>query len=162
MGTVYRVLGEAKIAESPTYTPDRLIVEECENIHVHYRDVRIEMSEEEFHVFAKTMVKASETLKRKMLTIGSVNPYDESHWQGYEVEDERHREGIELVKKLIVEGKKILPILVRPNGDGTYQRLDGFKRYMAYKQLGHGLIQCIVDPEAPRGGQEGMEWEEKD
>jgi hypothetical protein len=116
---------------------------------------------------------------RVRLDIDTINPYDRNHLPGSI--DEEHRKGIEVAKRLIGEGKKILPVLVREFGidsdpercgrtfncsvglpvDFQYQRLDGFKRYMAYKELGHRVIECVVDNSSFPGGQHKMDFIER-
>ena len=86
--------------------------------------------------------------------IGSIWPYDFFHVKGQIEKDEYHNQGIELVKKLIKAGKKIRPILVSSNG----HKLDGFKRYMAYKQLGYKEIDVIIHPDPPALKQKGLKW----
>jgi hypothetical protein len=118
-------------------------------------------------------------LKRIELNLDSINPYDLNHLPGGI--DEKHRKGIEVAKGLIREGKSILPVLVRDFDidsdpercgrtfnvsaglpvDFTYQRLDGFKRYMAYKELGHTTIECIIDNNSFPGGQHRMDFVER-
>ena len=92
--------------------------------------------------------------------------------------DEEHQKGVEAVKKEILRGRPILPVLVRefsnamnPGHCGLpynakhglpthykYQRLDGFKRFMAYKELGYRSIDCYVDNAGFPGGQHKMPW----
>jgi hypothetical protein len=113
-------------------------------------------------------------LERVMLNMGDINPHDVNHPPGRP--DEDHLRGIEVASRLIASGEKILPILVRDFDidsdpeycgrafneaeglpvDYKYQRLDGFKRYMAYKELGHDRIECIVDNASFPGGQHRM------
>ncbi len=57
---------------------------------------------------------------------------------------EEHREGIEYIKKVLINGQKIRPILVRDNEDGTYQRLDGFKKAMAMKELNYQYVEAYI------------------
>ena len=93
--------------------------------------------------------------------------------------DEYHREGIDLVKKLIQKGFPILPILVkeiedhdqiismfRNNSDPfekqkeryIYVRMDGFKRLLAHIELGYKEIEAFIDQRAIRGGQNKSPW----
>lgn len=57
---------------------------------------------------------------------------------------EQHREGINFMKEVIKKGQKIMPILVRDNEDGTYTRLDGFKKCWAHFELGLKFIEAFV------------------
>ena len=86
--------------------------------------------------------------------------------------DEYHREGIDLVKKLIQKGLPILPILVKEIDDRAdilrmyrnnkekyvYVRMDGFKRLMAHVELGYKEIEAFIDQKAIRGGQNKSSW----
>jgi len=92
------------------------------------------------------------------IPLDKINPYNSTHPVGFENKDKYHRDGIEMVKELIRAGKEILPIMVSPKGDGTYQRTDGFKRYFAYKELGYEEVECCY---GPRGGQDAESWEMK-
>jgi len=67
--------------------------------------------------------------------------------------DKEHLAGAEVVKKLIQEGKKILPIACTYYG----KRLDGFKRYLAYRDLGIKEIEVIIETKG--GCQDGESWE---
>ena len=57
---------------------------------------------------------------------------------------EEHRASIEYFKSILKKGKKMMPILALERGDGTYLRLDGFKRCIAYKELGYKNIEAFV------------------
>lgn len=57
---------------------------------------------------------------------------------------EQHREGIDYIKKVLQNGQKVMPILVRENSDGTFLRLDGFKRAIAHYELGYKFIEAFV------------------
>lgn len=63
--------------------------------------------------------------------------------QGHKIDniDKEHREGADIVKKLIQEGKEILPIACTYYG----RRTDGFKRYIAYKELGYETIDVVIN-----------------
>lgn len=117
-----------------------------------------------------------------LIDIESVNPYDEHHfpfgdkrWKDLEskypdedVTEKHHLEGIEYAKKKLKDGDIIRPILVfnglrkdimyefkdDVNWDKIhYQRLDGFKRYMAMKDLGVKWIVVHVVNTWVGGGQ---------
>jgi len=55
-----------------------------------------------------------------------------------------HQESIEYFKKVLQRGKKLMPILVKDNEDGSFLRLDGFKRCIAYKELGYKNVEAFV------------------
>jgi len=115
--------------------------------------------------------------KLLLVPIDSICPWDRGHTPETLFE-KHHREGIEFCKQLISEGRLILPILVNdfdkdPVKERSgqwflstvlgikvhnfrFQREDGFKRYMAFKELGFRNILVIYDPYARKGGQEGQ------
>jgi hypothetical protein len=160
MGTVYNVCSKSLIPREPRYFADRLVVEECENMHIHYRNLRLEFSDSEFIQFAGCIRKAfAEFVKKHSVSvpIDLISPYNSTHPEGFENTDKHHREGIDLIKRDMQDRKEILPILVKPNGDG-YLRMDGFKRYFAFKELGHIVIPCFISANAKRGGQDGLSW----
>lgn len=143
------------VSANSDYYPDRMTLEwERDNtVHFHYRDLRIRMTSTEFVQMAEMFDKAIKRFRdrtefpakniegRAIVPIDSVEPYDNGHKPLNGEYEKSHREGIEYIKKLILEGKKIRPILV----DETGQRLDGFKRYFAFRELGHKEISVIVD-----------------
>jgi hypothetical protein len=157
MGNVFEVLGERTINGESDYFSNRLVLERCENIHLHYRNARIELSNREFIELFCTFTEAFRTFQKYILAnslIGCVNledidPFDGGHKQegdyfdcGKEQDD--HIKGIDYAKSIILEGKDILPIAVyRCEGD-KFKRLDGFKRYWAYKELGKPNIMCYI------------------
>lgn len=57
---------------------------------------------------------------------------------------EKHLAGIEYIKSVLAKGQKVRPILARDNGDGTYTRLDGFKRCIAHLESGEEFIEAFV------------------
>lgn len=57
---------------------------------------------------------------------------------------QEHIDGIAYIKTVLESGAKILPPLVFDNQDGTYSKVDGFKRLMAYKELGYRNVECFV------------------
>lgn len=93
-------------------------------------------------------------MKRLWIPLKKTEIFDHMHWMqdGNLVVDEekdgqsleKHLEDIKYIKQVLEEGKKVRPILVRDNEDGTYTRLDGFKRCMAHIELGYPLIEAFV------------------
>jgi hypothetical protein len=130
-------------------------------VHFHYRDLRLHWTTTEFLAIANMFknslnvyadikpfpYKQEEATLVEGVPIEMIQPYDEGH-RPLAIDDV-HREGIEYAKNLILEGKKLRPILVNNEG----QRLDGFKRYMAHLELGLEKIDCYVDPFGQMGGQ---------
>lgn len=149
---------------SSRYYPNRatLEFEKDETIHFHYRDIRLHLSLLEFNELASMFAEAKNKMDsikpspfkdiekpvRVMVPIDWVQPYDAGH-RCLAIDDE-HRAGIEKCKELILSGKKIRPIHVSIDGI----RLDGFKRYMAFKELGYKEIEAIVDPFPEMKGQQ--------
>lgn len=92
-------------------------------------------------------------MKRRWIKTKNIDPFDEMHKQtldGFEVDEkkdgqstEKHREGIDYIKKVLLKGQKILPILVYKEGE-KYKKLDGFKRLMAHRELGKEIIECFI------------------
>jgi len=92
-------------------------------------------------------------MKRQWIPLKDLDIYDEFHYQkgdSFEVNvaldgntTEYHKQGIEVVKQVLQEGKKVRPILVLRKGE-HYKLLDGFKRAMAHKELGYSLIEALV------------------
>ena len=162
MGNVFKELSRETIKPQTQYFASRLVVELCENIHIHYRNLRLELSDAEFIQFAHKINEALKKLKEYRLEktifirLEDINPYDEGHGK---IPDEEHRKGINFAKDLIDRQKKsLLPIVVVPvnNKSYKYQRIDGYKRYMAHLELGLEKIECIVKEKAPLGVQDGM------
>lgn len=94
-------------------------------------------------------------MKRLWIPLDSLEIFDSMHTpdgQGGFIVDvardgqttEQHKEGIEFIKSVLQRGQKIRPILVRDNEDGTFTRLDGFKRCMAYLELKERYIEAFV------------------
>jgi hypothetical protein len=152
------------ISQDSDYYADRFSIElqKDSTIHIHYRDLRLHLSSEEFKELAEGFIWALAGYNQfkdvilpegeQEIDINLIQPYDEGHKPL--AEDSEHKEAIGKLKDLIKQGKKISPILIRPDG----QRLDGYKRYMAMKDLGYEKIPCIVDASAEMGGQTGENW----
>jgi hypothetical protein len=108
------------------------------------------------------------------IPLADINGIDKGHLRI----DAEHRLGIDVIKERIRRGERVLPILVRDFDIDThsewcgrsfnqahdlpthyrYQRLDGFKRWMAYRELGYAAIECHVDNTAFPGAQHKMAW----
>ena len=89
--------------------------------------------------------------KSGMVPLEYILPEDAKH--RLDDVDKEHREGSKVVKKLIQEGKKIRPIACTYYG----KRLDGFKRYLAYKELGVKEVEVVIEEKG--GCQDGESWE---
>lgn len=57
---------------------------------------------------------------------------------------EKHIEGIDYIKQVLLSGQKVMPVLVKDTGDGTYLRLDGFKRCLAHIAAGRKYVEAFV------------------
>ena len=150
------------------YYPNRSLIEvqRDNTVHFHYRDLRLHWTSDEFELIAGQFIEAMALYTnqkefpfkditqptRKVVMLRDIQPYDEGHRPL--AEDQVHREGIEFVKQLIREGKKIRPILINTGG----QRMDGYKRYVAHMELVKSDIECIIDPNAQMGGQHNQSF----
>lgn len=170
-GNWNRNLSDLDILLQNTKLPDDVIfkqsasLEEQVNgcIHFHYNDVRLELKISDFLNLAVMFKDAHElyvsnNFKETMIPLNSINPYDHIHfptkeqWLGIEGHSKEylkndwlsHKDGIHWMATQIAKGHQIEPILVTVNSDGSYQRRDGFKRYMACKRLRYDLIPCYV------------------
>ncbi len=93
---------------------------------------------------------------RKFIPLDKIEIYDKFHMQdgdSFVVNQkldgnttEYHKEGIEIIKKVIQKGTKILPILVYEGLDRPriYTLLDGFKRCRSHLELGNENIEAFV------------------
>jgi hypothetical protein len=161
----------------------RLTVEVCENLHIHWRNARIEIEP----IDIPALIQAAQKIARlpKLLAahyvslpINSICPWDINHrpdgeWgftTGKESDDIAHRAGIDYFYGHILGGVKPWPIAVRPlNLDDPsnpwtlpetrtplhqFQRLDGFKRYMAHEKAGATHINAFLLHEDSPGCQD--------
>ena len=131
-------------------------IEEQEDgtIHFHYQDLRLELRPKEFLKLTKLFNEAWDAYFPYyfLINMGDINPYDDNHpilW-GNEEDYILHRKGIDYIKEGLKEGRTVYPIAVRPivndyfNLHRKYERLDGYKRYMAYMELGVEKIPAII------------------
>ena len=159
---------------SPQMFKDRVVVEWCEDIHIHFKNLRFELDEGDFLQLAAALAMARNRLWKwydspeiKKVPIASIDPYDEGHLKaengygfycGTDSETEKHFKGVQFWLGMLAKGEYVPPILVIPQPGGQYKRLDGFKRFIAMKVFGLDKIPCVVDSFAVPGGQENIEW----
>lgn len=100
----------------------------------------------------RKFINNNEHMKRQWIKIEDIDPWDIFHqpdgdWFKIVVPDpkdqKQHEDEIKYVKQKILDGVKIMPILVQETRDG-FKKLDGFKRYMARKSLGFKTIEAFV------------------
>lgn len=63
MGKIIRILGKEKVGSAQRLCRNRLCVDLAENIHIHFRDTRIEFSVEEWRVYAALIAKANANIE---------------------------------------------------------------------------------------------------
>ncbi len=90
---------------------------------------------------------------RKFVPLKDTEIYDEFHMKrgdSFEVNvqldgntTEYHKEGIEIIKRVLKGGSKVRPILVWDD-EGTYRLLDGFKRAKSHIELGYENVEAYV------------------
>lgn len=99
----------------------------------------------------------------KHIPLTQINTFDDDHIRFSELfvvkpfeslATTQHRFMIEFIKTQLQHGRKIRPILVKQIDGITYQRLDGFCRLWAYKELGRTEIPCYIGDE--KGGQSDL------
>ncbi len=169
MGHVYEELSKKKILQRSKYFSDRLILELCENIHLHYRNIRLEFDGNEFADFYRCFKEGFKKYQKyvlehseiQLIKLEDIDPFDSGHVQKDNYFDcgtlqQEHINGINFVKSLIAQSKKIRPIAITTVAPGKYKRMDGFKRYWAFKELGYTEIECYILPEYIAGIQEDM------
>ena len=159
-------LAEETVRKRPDMFPKEWYVDVLDNarIKIQIRNITLWFCDASFIKFANMIGTAKHKLVRLRIeqnrnasaTMVSVDKikYEDGHGIA---PDKEHRDGIDKVKALILRGVKMMPILVRQTPNG-FQRLDGYKRYMAFKELGYKQINCYIDNEAPFGGQSGVPW----
>jgi len=149
---------------------EALVVEKIKDVpavHVHYGDLRIEMSINRFFMMGDSIRKALDEAFFKMINCFDINPFDHIHkptkeeWgvafesEGYTKESgqedfDRHQELSKEYEALLRQGWQIAPIVVTEPGENgkKYQRRDGFCRYIAYLGAFESpKIPCYVVPE---------------
>lgn len=147
-------------------------------IHVHYGDLRLELQPQTFLMMARMFEQAKRKyneIRMEMIDMELVDQYDAGHfeteeeWREYDKQHpgrtddyQQHRVGIELVKQGLIRGRMMRPISVIKNEeDDKFKRLDGFKRYVAWKEVyGDGSkVPCYVESgNVTPGCQDGQPW----
>ncbi len=163
-------LAETAILKRPNKYSTEFYVDiiDRETIKVQFRNLSLWFNDADFIEFVDLLKRAEQKLrclridelssiKIKIIPLSEIYYCDEGHG---EIPDKKHRDGIDKLKKLIKSGRRITPILVREEVKGKlkYKRLDGYKRFVAFKELKAHSIECYVDNNAPYGGQTGMPW----
>lgn len=108
-------------------------------VHVHYRNLRLEFTRDEFITFGRILSQAYAQSITRMLDyetteasfycemivpVGVINQYDLSHqfeptrpegfWCGRALDTKLHMQGIELCMRLLQQGFRLLPVAVTP------------------------------------------------
>jgi hypothetical protein len=181
MGDVARVLAGCNNRTLQSLMHDRLVLEACESIHVHWRNVRLEMSISDLIRLLDMSAMFERFLfgfQGQVVTIplAAICPYDHTHVRvgeddfdnGSEKDTAEHKAHIEWMAGQIAAGRTPRPIAVCPAWRGQFvrredarpgnvwQRLDGFKRYMAHKALGQPTIECFYVASYRPGCQHGL------
>jgi hypothetical protein len=181
MGDVDRVLASCRQTSLQSLMHDRLVVEACENVHLHWRNVRIEMSiSDAARVVDVTwrFSKLMPMLEGRVVSIpmAAIDPYDNHHKRidDHDFENEppeataEHKAGIEWIAEQMKAGRRPRPIAVRAawadrvrrpqdmRPGNIWQRIDGFKRYMAHRALGLPTIECFIFADDQPGCQHGQ------
>jgi hypothetical protein len=154
------LLGTAQMKDPGLFRSEGKVesVNEGKNVHFHYHDVRLEWDIPTFFDTSYLLYKAMNNFFFEMVPLEHINPYDHIHfptkeqWMqipGFSAEHLEgdylnHMEGIKTLKSMIKLGYQIEPILLTLKEDGKYQRRDGFKRFMTYKELGYEVIPSYV------------------
>jgi len=168
-------------------------------IHIHYRNIRLELDQDAFRLLTHTFLTAYSRFtvqkhtgrcdienprhdKEMSVPIEHVNQYDIGHrynpasasgflcWNEHEIQE--HEKGIQLCMSLLEAGYNMLPIAIcwinerdveysgEIQKEHRFQRLDGFKRFEAYKRLGYKKIPCYLysGKNVYPGNQRYMPW----
>jgi hypothetical protein len=181
MGDVARVLSTCNETLLQSLMHDRLVLEVCENVHFHWRNVRLEMSTSD----AARMINVCWRLTKLMpllektvvaVPLASICPYDGSHRRISDEEFENdspaataeHKAGVAWMVEQMKAGQRPRPIAVCAAWTDSFprtadwqpgniwQRLDGFKRYMAHRTLGLPAIDCTLVADYQPGCQHGL------
>lgn len=163
----YRVLSERKIREHSDYWSDRFVVERNKKcFHIHYKNFRLEVAPEEYQKITEAI--GIHRLLGK-LPLDMIDAYGYGHpetitEEGFPSKEsfENHSKRIEEVRQAMRDGKRITPIAVEVQPNGTFKRLDGYCRYQAHKLEGLEDIECYLTTYAKKGCQDGMPFVAKE
>lgn len=77
MGNILILLAQRQLKPSPELQNTRLQIEENvgEDIHIHFREFRIELTKDEFKIFASAVKEASERINAKYTNITHQNKH---------------------------------------------------------------------------------------
>jgi hypothetical protein len=181
MGDVLRVLSSRNEITLQSLMHERIVVEACENIHFHWRNLRVEMSVSDAARMVDVCWRFSKIMtafEGRVFTIplDAICPYDNHHMRMSDDEFENdppeataeHKAGIAWMVEQIKAGRKPRPIAVHPawgrrfhrprdkKAGNIWQRLDGFKRYMAHQALQLPTIDCFLVAADHPGCQHGL------
>jgi len=133
-----------------------------ELVHLHYRNIRIELSQETFEILAKAIATAYSRLRvigaykqagivitkpvdQITVKLEAINQYDIAHKEelgaplGFMCrnakETEQHEEGIRLCMALIRNGCKMLPISITPREYSDFEYSGSFKDNHVFQRL---------------------------
>jgi len=161
------LMASLDLKENPEFFPDRISVEaNVGSIHVHYKNLRLEYTPDEFSEFTESILAANNSFKdirheviylplEDILVDDGGHRLDESHPDGFVCHNQtEHREQIDKIKLALEEGKFIRPIAVLDAGSRPFQRMDGFCRYIAHKELNQTSIRVILSKLAFAGCQD--------
>jgi hypothetical protein len=152
---------------SPAFWPNRITTEaNLGAVHLHYKNFRLELTKDEYVQFSENIAKSRKMLNEvkgfvAMVPLEYINPFDGGHYINPHDktkfichDQEQHEEQIEKIKEAIQNKEKIRPIAALWEQDLPLQRMDGFCRYWAHKDLDIPGIEVILCPLAYAGCQD--------
>lgn len=172
------LIGMSDLPEDIIFKGKGMIEEQHgELIHVHYGDLRLELQPQVFLMLARLFEQAKREYNKtrvSMISLKDINMYDPGHfdneeeWLEYDKQHpertdnyQYHMTGIEIIKMGLIEKRLMRPIPVIAIEDGRYDRLDGFKRCIAWKEVygDESMIPCYIEEgSVTPGNQDGQPW----
>lgn len=171
------LLEMAGIPDKPIFECEGAIEEQHGDvIHFHYGDLRLELEPQTFLMMARLFEQAKReynSARVKMISLKEIDIYDPGHfdneedWLEYDKQHpertddyQYHMVGIEMIKKGLSHMRVMRPIPVVKKDD-RYNRLDGFKRCIAWKEVfgDESMIPCYIEEgNVTPGNQDGQSW----